>query len=120
MRILLAISDIKLAHRIKERFTVEKSTIMIIENGDDVLPRLKGFNPDLLIIDIILPNKSGYDILDEKSYDREITKIPVIILSNSGDPIHMKKIPSTPTIRDFIVSSYIDIEELLKKVKRIV
>ncbi len=120
MKILLSISDIKLAHEIKERFQKDGITVLFIENGDEVIPRMKAFKPDILAIDYKLPHKSGYDVLNDKCLDKDITKIPTIMVSNSGDALHFNKIPNTPTIKDYYISSHIDIDILLNKIRHIV
>lgn len=119
MKILIALSDKKLAQNIKNHFSRNDIVSMIVENGDEVIARMKGFKPDLLLIDYVLPHKSGYDVLNEKSFDKDVTKIPTMIVSNSGDAIHLNKIPNTPTIKDFYISANIDEQILLSKIQHI-
>ena len=118
-KILIAISDTNLANTIMSISTKHGYISEFVKNGNDVIHELLRAQPDLLIIDLNLPEKSGYDVLNEKSFDRNVTKIPVIIVSNSGDPIQMKKIPSTPTIRDYMIAPHIDAEDLMKKVAKV-
>ena len=118
-KILIAIHDISLANTIMDNLTENGYISEFVRNGDDVIDEMKKIKPDLLLIDIKLQGKSGYDVLNEKSFDREVTKIPVIVVSNSGEPVHMKKIPSTPMIRDYMIALHIDIPTLIRKVEKI-
>ena len=88
-------------------------------DGAAVIDRMKQFMPDLCLVDVVLPNKTGYVVLQEKSFDRDITKIPTIVVSNSGSPLQMREIPSTPMIRDYIVKSHIEPEEVVEKIEKI-
>lgn len=118
-KIIIAISDNALADATNNELGILEYKTLVLRDGNKVIENLKSFSPDLLIIDISLSGKSGYDVLTEKSYDRFITKIPVIIVSNSGLPIEMKKIPSTPTIKEIVIKPHIDPKEIVEKVNKI-
>lgn len=118
-KILIALSDTNLSKVVSESLKKSNYVIEETQNGKEVIEKMKVFKPDLLLIDTIFQNKSGYDILNEKSFDREITKIPVIIISNNGAPIQMKQIPSTPTIKDYIIKTHIEVSEVIEKIEKV-
>ncbi len=115
-KILLAISDAALSNLIQKALEKEGHAILLASDGDGALSQMRTLNPDLALIDLALPKKNGYEVLEEKSFDRMITKIPVIVVSNSGDPIEIRRIPSTSSVKDFIIKVHITAEEVLKKV----
>lgn len=115
-RILIALSDVNLVSILSEELKFTGYIVDYTSDGASVIDKLKEFNPDLLLLDVTLANKNGYDIMSEKSYDRLVTKIPIILVSNSGQPIHMNKIPSTPTIKGFIIKSHVEPKEVIEKV----
>jgi len=117
-KILIINSDNVLSKSIENKLKDAEFQTEIVENGNDAIEKIKIFYPDLILINLFLNGKSGYEILNEKSYDRFITKIPVIIVSNSGTALEMKKIPSNPTIVDFIIKTHIDPEEVLISVEK--
>lgn len=53
-------------------------------DGESVLNRIKDNEPDLVLLDLMLPNKHGFDILEEIRADVELKKLPVIVLSNEN------------------------------------
>lgn len=118
-KILIALSDKELAKILVQYLSELGYKIEIVQNGKDVISRMKSSMPDLLLIDTTLPDKSGYEILTEKSFDRDITKIPVLIVSNSGEPIITAQIPSTPTIIDYIVKIHIEPEDVVEKIEKV-
>ncbi len=118
-KILIALSDSNLATHLSEKLKLEGYIVIITENGDEAIKDMQLEMPDMALIDLVLPGKSGYDVLAEKTLDRLITKIPVIIVSNYGSTVEIKKIPSTPSIKDYIIRSHIEPEEIIKKISGI-
>jgi len=53
-------------------------------NGHDALEAVRNRQPDLIILDVMLPGKSGFDILQEIRADSELTKTPVLMLTARG------------------------------------
>lgn len=118
-KILIALNDQNLTDILLERLVKDGYIIDIVKSGNEVINKLKIFKPDLLIVDTALPDRSGYDVLSDKSYDKDVTKIPVLIVSNSGEPVQMTKIPSTPVIKGYVIGAHVDQEEVSSKVKEI-
>lgn len=116
-KILIALNDQVLADLIVQKLNQNQFRTDKVQNGQEALDRMKTFQPDLALIDINLSVLSGYEVLNTKSFDKDITKIPVIIVSNSGSPIQMRQIPSTPIIKGFIVKSHIEPDEILQKIE---
>lgn len=53
-------------------------------NGNDAVDAIRNRLPDLVILDVMLPGKSGFDILQEIRADTELGKTPVLMLSARG------------------------------------
>ena len=58
--------------------------VMAAADGDEGLRMLRENRPDLLLLDLALPGKDGWEILEEMSADPELSSIPVIIVSAQG------------------------------------
>lgn len=118
-KILIALSDAALAKHLADILSNEGYRPFPAKTGPEALTKMQNDRPDLAVIDLVLPEKSGYDVLNEKTLDRFTTKIPVIVVSNSGGAIEMRRIPSSPTIRDFIVKTHVDPDEIVEKISGI-
>ncbi len=59
-------------------------SVITAGTGADGLAKAKLEQPDLILLDIMLPDMGGFEILERLKSDPETTKIPVIILSNLG------------------------------------
>ena len=53
-------------------------------NGHDAVEAVRARAPDLVILDVMLPGKSGFDILQDMRKDAELANIPVLMLTARG------------------------------------
>jgi CheY-like chemotaxis protein len=113
--ILIALSDTVLAESIAANAKEKGLRAITVEDGNVAISRMKELHPDLLIADVVLQGLDGYGLLSAKSFDKDITKIPVIVVSNMGMPIAMKRLPSVG-IREYFIKTHIDPEEVINKV----
>src|ERR1039458_7672061 len=113
--ILIALSDTVLAESIAANAKTKGLRTITVEDGNVALSKMKELHPDLLISDVVLIGMDGYDLLSAKSFDKDITKIPVIVVSNMGMPIDMKRLP-TVGIREYFIKTHIDPVEVVDKV----
>lgn len=68
------------------------STVRAFSNGKDLLETLNDEQPDLLILDLNLPDMNGLDIL--KTIRKENEELPILILTMHSDPFVVKKVKS--------------------------
>lgn len=81
-------SDISEMYRI--RISASGFEVKTAANGQLGLEEMKKFLPDLVLLDIVMPKKDGFDLLEEiqnASEKEKIKKIPIIVLSNLASPI---------------------------------
>ncbi|HEX9722349.1 MAG TPA: response regulator [Candidatus Paceibacterota bacterium] len=65
--------------------------VEVIESGERVSERVKEEQPDLILLDIVLPRVDGWDILRQLKQEEKTKSIPVIILSNLGQKEEIAK-----------------------------
>ncbi|MBI5306219.1 response regulator [Candidatus Wolfebacteria bacterium] len=73
--------------------------------------------PDLIILDLMLPKKSGFEVLKEIKANNLWKNIPVVILSNLGQEEDIKKGKELGAI-DYIIKADTNIEEVIVRVKK--
>lgn len=82
MRILIAEDDELILKTVEHKLTKEGHEVILSRNGKDAISKIKEFDVDLVITDIMMPFASGIEIL---SSIREMDKqTPVIVLSSMG------------------------------------
>ncbi|KPJ73389.1 hypothetical protein AMJ48_01370 [Parcubacteria bacterium DG_74_1] len=85
-------------------------------SGEEGLNKVRAEKPDLILLDIILPRKSGLDVLIELKGNEKTKDIPVIILSVLGQVQDIKK-GLTLGAKDYLVKSEITISEVVAKAR---
>lgn len=115
-KILLIEDDVFLAEVLVNKLTAAGYVVELSTNGREGFDKLKTWKPDLLLLDIILPEMNGYQILEEKQKDESIKKIPVIVVSNSGQPVEIKRAVSLG-VRSYLIKADIDPDEAVSKVR---
>jgi len=63
----------------------EDYMVLHADDGETALALLRERQPDLLLLDLVMPNVDGFAVLEEKAQDARIRDIPVIIIS-AKDP----------------------------------
>ncbi len=74
-------------------------------------------NPDLILLDLILPRMLGLDVLKSLKKDSETKWIPVIVLTNRED-LEMIEQAMTLGASSYLIKANYSLEELLKKIKQ--
>jgi two-component system alkaline phosphatase synthesis response regulator PhoP len=85
-------------------------------NGEEALELLKQFNPDLILMDLVMPKKDGFDTLKEIKSNDSLKKIPVIITTNLGqldDKDRAMKLGAA----DYLVKSDSSLNAVIEKIK---
>lgn len=98
-----------------ERSGYEVKTVHDGKAGLDLILESK---PDLVLLDIALPTLGGFDILDRLKEEKLLPNLPIIIISNSGQPIEIDRAKDAG-VRDYLIKVNFSPEEVLEKVKLI-
>ncbi|MEK9180806.1 MAG: response regulator [Patescibacteria group bacterium] len=84
-RILVIEDEPALLRAIGEALTMDGFQAMTAVDAEQGMALLRDARPNLILLDLILPGKNGFEVLKELKASPEYSKIPVIILSNLGD-----------------------------------
>jgi DNA-binding response OmpR family regulator len=84
-RLLVAEDDPALARGLADNFRDEGYDVRIAAHGHEVLPAVDAFRPDLVVLDIMLPGRSGLDILRDLRAGG--AGVPVLMLTAKGEVV---------------------------------
>ena len=115
-RILLIEDDPFLSSLLQNRIEKEGFKVDLIKSGDEVMNSLKKSKPDLILLDLILPGKSGFEVMEDINSDPQIPKIPIIIISNLGQDTDIARGKSLGAA-DYLVKANISIDFLVAKAR---
>lgn len=87
-------------------------------DGEDGLTKISSFKPDLVLLDIVLPKKDGFEILKIIRSDASLKDIFVIALTNLGQKEEVEKGLSLGA-NDYIIKAHFTPTEVVAKVKKL-
>src|SRR3989344_1034888 len=101
-KILIIEDDVFLGDVLVQKMVKEGFETTLARDGADGFQKIRLEKPDLILLDIILPNMNGYEILEAKAKDDSIADIPVIVISNSGQPVEINRVLALG-VKDYLV-----------------
>lgn len=102
---------------LKRKLEKEGYEVFIARNGEEGINKIKEIKPDLLLLDIVMPKKGGFEVMEYMRKSKEFKDTPVIVVSNSGQPVELdraRKLGAT----DWLIKTEFDPQEVIKKVKK--
>ncbi len=121
-KILLIEDEPFLSSLLKNRLQREEFEVIIAKDGEEATKLLKSLLPNLILLDIILPKKSGFEIMEDIKSDPELSDkidVPIIIISNLSQPEDIQKSKQLGAI-EYFVKAKTSIDDLVSKVKTFV
>ncbi|MBI2013357.1 MAG: response regulator [Candidatus Colwellbacteria bacterium] len=116
MKIFIVEDEAALADALDDKFKHEGYQTKVVYEGGSAFKAAKEFKPDIVLLDLLLPKKGGYEVLKEIKDDEELKSVPVIILSNLDTDEDIKKSMALGAA-DYFVKSNHPLKEVIEKVK---
>lgn len=117
-KILVVEDDRSLQSAVVEMLNQEGYETVSAFDGEEGLAKLSQEKPDLVLLDIILPKKDGFEFLSQMKSNSETKEIPVLILTNLEEVDKVQKAVALGATAFMIKSDY-SIKEILEKVKEV-
>jgi len=115
--VLIVEDDLLMGKALGVKFSYEKISTKIAEDGEAALDILKsGPLPSVVLLDLILPQKNGFEVLEEMKKAPDLKKIPVIVLSNLGDENDRQRSMELGAA-EYLVKANVKIADVISKVK---
>ncbi|HEY4487231.1 MAG TPA: response regulator [Candidatus Paceibacterota bacterium] len=118
-KVLVGEDDEMLSSLMVRRLQAEGYETDASYDGVQTLAKVAEWKPDLLLLDILMPNKSGYDVLEELHTKGEQTGMRVVILSNLSAQEDVERAKKYGVF-DFLVKANTTPAEVVDKVKSII
>lgn len=114
--VLIAEDEDFLIRVLEDNLVTEGYAVDIAKNGEEAVEKIGKKKPDLILLDILMPKKDGFYVLEEVKKNPEWKLIPIIVLSNLGGDVEIKRALEMGA-DDYFVKSQHPIEEVIEKVK---
>ena len=116
-KILLAEDDKFISRAYKDGLERAGFNLILASDGEEAVKLIKTEKPDLVLLDVIMPLKNGFEVLEEVKKDPETKDIPVIVLSNLGQDSDIAKGRSLGAV-DYLVKANFTMAEVVEKIKK--
>lgn len=88
------------------------------ENGEEGLKKIAESQPQLILLDLIMPVKDGFDVLNELNKQGLTAQIPILVFSTLGQEDDIQKALQLGA-RGYTNKSFYDLDQLLKKISEV-
>ncbi|MDP3900530.1 MAG: response regulator [bacterium] len=119
IKILLVEDDTFLLNMYADKFRSEGFEVVIAENGVEAIQMANAEVPDIILLDIMLPKKNGFEVLAELKNNKITKAIPVILLTNLSQRDEVKKGMELGAV-DFLIKAHFMPNEVVEKVKKLI
>ena len=116
-KILLVEDDEIVIEILLKKLEAEGYDITIARNGNEGMEEMRKEKQDLILLDMVMPEKGGMEVLEEIHSDEKLREIPVVIISNSGQEVELEKAKDLG-IKDWLIKTEFDPKEVIAKVKK--
>lgn len=115
--ILLAEDDTMISSMYKTKLEQANFNVLVADNGADGLDLALENKPDLILLDIIMPQLDGFAVLERLKMSSKTKNIPVFLLTNLGTEEDIQKGQELGA-KDYLVKANLTPAEVLDKVKK--
>ncbi len=117
VKILLIEDDSFLASMYVTKLNLEGFEVRVAGDGEKGLEMVQNELPALILLDIILPKMSGFDVLKDLKMDKRTKDLPVILLTNLGQREDVQKGLKLGA-KDYLIKAHFMPSEVVEKIKK--
>lgn len=115
-RILLVEDDDALASVYLTRLQAEGFEVRRVSNGEDALASAMSFKPDLVVLDVMMPKVSGFDVLDILRNTPETADLKIVMLTALSQDSDRERAESLG-VDEYLVKSQVVMADVVDRIK---
>lgn len=118
-KILLIEDELEMAQMYKDRFEEAGFDMVLAFTAEEGFKKAKTENPDLILLDILLPTDNGITFLEKlrKQKDKALSNIPVVALSNYDEP-QTKNQAFNLGVENYLIKTSFTPKQLVEEIKK--
>ena len=114
-KILIVDDEVDLVETVRFPLEIEGYQVLVAYNGEDALSQARKENPDLILLDLMLPKLDGYKVCRLLKFDERYKHIPILMLTAKTQ--EKDKVIGMETGANEYITKPFDMDYLMKKVK---
>jgi CheY-like chemotaxis protein len=95
---------------------LEGYTVEVVTSGTEAINRIRSQKPDLLMLDLMMPDINGFEVVDIIQKDKRLQSLPILIITAYKEAIES---PLSDVKVNGIIQKPVDADELLEKIQGI-
>ena len=117
-KLLLADDSITIQKVVGIIFANEDYELTVVDNGDAALEKAKQIIPDIILVDALMPGKTGYEVCAEVRRDARLKAIPLLLLTGAFEPFDEDKAKQSGA--DDFISKPFESQQLIDRVQKLI
>ena len=118
IKVLIIEDEVSLLDVLQKKLEKEGYQVFAACDGEEGLRQMEAVKPDVVLLDIVMPRINGMEVLQKMQQSESMSQIPVLIISNSGEPIEIDRALKLGA-KDYIIKTEFDPQEVLEKMAKI-
>ncbi len=118
IKIALVEDDPFLSSMYSTKFGLEGFAVVAANDGEKGIDLIKAELPDIILLDILMPKKNGFDVLREIKQDESTKNIPVILLTNLNRSDEVEQGMDLGA-SDYLIKAHFMPSEVVEKIKAV-
>lgn len=115
-KVLIIEDDEHISKVYELKLVKEGIEIAVARDGEEGIAKIISEKPDLVMLDLMIPRKDGFAVLDEVRANPAVKDIPILVLSNLGQKTDRDKALALGA-KEYVVKVDLSIQEVIDKVK---
>lgn len=99
-----------------KRLEKEDYSVSVAVDGESALTVASETQPDLILLDLLLPGLNGFEVLGQFKKDDKLKSIPVIVFSNLGQKEDIEKAQKLGAV-DYLIKANFTLDDVMVKIK---
>ncbi|MEK7481002.1 MAG: response regulator [Patescibacteria group bacterium] len=117
-KILIVEDDPGLLESFQKAFSGRPYELIQAMDGEQGLARMRAEKPDMVLLDLLLPKKHGFEVLEEMRNDAALKQMPVMVLTNLENAEDVEKALELGATTYLVKANY-TLEEIAQKVEEV-
>jgi len=115
MKILLVEDDTFFREFYASKLKEKNVEVEMAADGEEGIVKMQTFNPDLILLDIIMPKKDGFEVLKEMAQLQLLPQLPVLVFSTLGQENDVEK-ARVLGAKGYVNKSFFDFDKLYARI----
>ncbi len=118
-KVLIVEDDKFLGGLVAKKLMAAGFQVILLDRGGQAVSNIEKERPQIVLLDLLLPDMSGFDILEKMYKNADLKSIPVIILSNLAEQSDIQKAKNLGA-HSFLIKATVNIDAIVTKVGHII